>query len=210
MRSSSSRRRTPKVLVFGENLHDSQSLVELLIAVNPRLQGRVAARPRPISLTRDAGLPAVRRWVSDIAAAVSATVRAGQPVEAVVVHRDADGPDPAGNQHARLAAQLANVPVPAHPVVPVQAIEAWWLLHPRAFESVSPRAWRDLLAGVSGDVEAIDDPKRRLISMTRPSKRTYSEADSVAIARAIRTVGIARRGQCSSLDRLADVARQLG
>jgi hypothetical protein len=53
---------------------------------------------------------------------VRATEAAGTVVRAVVVHRDADGPDPAAGVESELAAQLA--PIPGRPAVPMQAIEA--------------------------------------------------------------------------------------
>ena len=126
------------VLVFGENRNDAQSVKELLVAANPGLDPRrIKALPRPMSLTREAKPPAVRRWVDEIAVAIRAH-RAGGPVAAVVVHRDADEHDPQGTRHAELGRQLSTVD--GLPVVPVQMIEAWWLLFPDAVEAVRPSA----------------------------------------------------------------------
>lgn len=196
------------VLVFGENLHDSQSIAHLLVGLEPSLEGRIEARPRPVSLQRTAGVVATRAWLANVAKAVEATAAAGQPVSAVLVHRDADGPDPTGAVHRALAADLSAVRV-GHPVVPVQAIEAWWLLHPAAVESVRPLAWRGALRDVPADVEGIKNPKKELVRRTRSSRRSYSEADSVAIAKAIRRIGCAPNNRCASFDRLRDLAATL-
>jgi hypothetical protein len=62
-----------------------------------------------------------------------------EQVRAVVVHRDADGPDRRGKVEAALYGQLA--PVDGKPVVPVQMIEAWWFPFPDAVEAIRPKAW---------------------------------------------------------------------
>jgi len=176
------RHRGGDILIFAESLNDSQSIAELVLAVNPALGGRVRPRPRPTSLTRQAGTRAVARWVEDIRQAVVAHEAAGRHVAAVLVHRDADSADPDGEIAAKLKNQLASVG--GHPVVPVQAIEAWWFLFPDAVEAVRPRAWRDLMPRRSRDVEGIVRPKDELARLTGQRARTpYSEADSPAIAR---------------------------
>jgi hypothetical protein len=85
----------------------------------------------------------VGRWVEDITRAVAAYEVARRPVAAVLVHRDADGADPDSRVAAELASQISSVR--GHPVVPVQAIEAWWFLFPDAVEAVRPRAWRGVM-----------------------------------------------------------------
>lgn len=148
------------VLVFGENLNDSQSIRELLLAANSELDDRrIKALPRPMSLTREAKPDAVRRWVDQLDRAVRAH-RAGGSVAAVVVHRDADGPDATGAIGNQLAGQLSSIG--GLPVVPVQTIEAWWFLFPDAVEAVRPSAWRGKLPRTPHDVEVILKPKERL------------------------------------------------
>lgn len=134
-------RSEPVVLVFGESLNDAAVVKELLLAANSALAHRVRAAPRPVSLSRTAGEGKVRNWVREIGGVIAATEATGQRVAAVLVHRDADGPDPDARVEASLAAQLRPLQR-AYPVVPIQMIEAWWFLLPDAVESVRPQAWR--------------------------------------------------------------------
>lgn len=193
------------VLVFGESRNDSDAVAELVVAANPRLAGRVRALPRPTSLTRTAGARLVRRWVTEIAKAVQAHEAAKGPVVAVLVHRDADGPDPDASVAAALRGQLA--PLGGQLVVPVQMIEAWWFLFPDAVEAVRPGTWRGCLPRRHRDVERIDRPKNELMSRTGAGGGTsYTEADSPAIARKIREQGGTPHGLSASYRRLTELA----
>lgn len=136
-------KRQPVVLVFAESINDAQSIATLMQGLRPELVGRIKARTRPTSLTRQAGDLAVRNWADELRRAVSATAAAGQPVVAVVVYRDADGPDPSGSVEAQLRQQLRGIADEV--AVPVEALEAWWLLFPSATEAVRPLAWRGRL-----------------------------------------------------------------
>jgi hypothetical protein len=132
---------------------------------------------------------------------------AGQPVAAVVVHRDADGPNPSGSVEANLRRQLRGVADEG--TVPVEAMEAWWLLFPDAAESVRPRAWRARLPRKVRDVERVSDPKAELKRKTRPSKHEYAESDLPLIAAAIATGRHPAVGHSASYDRLCASARRL-
>lgn len=196
------------VLVFGEDRHDAASIAALLEAGNPKLQGRVRARPRPTSLTREAKHPAVRNWVQELGDVIRATVAAGTSVAAVVVHRDADRPDPDGAVAADLTGQLS--PIGGHPAVPVQAIEAWWLLFPDAVEAVRPRAWAGKLPRKRRDVETVVNPKKELQRLTGTGRASrYEEADSISIAENIKRVKPRRYGSSASYDRLLQLAGTL-
>ena len=188
------------VLVFGENRNDAQSVKELLLAANSELDPRrVKALPRPMSLTKGAKQPAVRRWVDELAAVIRAH-RAGGPIAAVVVHRDADEHDPHGMRHAELGL----------PVVPVQMIEAWWLLFPDAVEAVRPSAWGGRLPRKRRDVEVIVDPKAELCRLTRSRRAPeYSEADSPVVALHIRRRSEPPMCACPSYERLVVTARSI-
>jgi len=124
MTSSARQKKQGAVLVFGESVNDSQSILHLLIAANASLAGRVRSLRRPVSLTRQAKPNAVRDWGDELRRTVQAFEANEGRVAAVIVHRDADGYDPGGAVAADLARQLTTIG--AHPVVPVQAIEAWW------------------------------------------------------------------------------------
>lgn len=196
------------VLVFGENVNDSRSIRELLLAANTSLdERRVKALPRPMSLTREAKPDAVRKWVGQIDRAVRAHL-AGGPVAAVVVHRDADGPDAVVATEQQLAGQLSSID--GMPVVPVQTIEAWWFLFPDAVEAVRPGAWRGKVPRNPRDVELIAMPKDELCRATRTQRAPeYSEADSPVIAGHIRRLGLQPLHHCPSYDRMTTVARSI-
>lgn len=204
-------RRRPVVLVFGEDINDAQTVVELVAHVAPSLSGALRPRPRPTSLTRTATASAVRNWIAAIAEAVVATEAAGTPVRAVLVHQDADGADPRGERHTALARSLSVLKQDAHPVVPVQMTEAWFFLFPDAVESVRPSQWRGKLPRTSRDVETIDDPKRELKRLTRSRRGglEYQEADAPTIAKNVRRLSPKRFGTSASYDRLLATAKAI-
>lgn len=205
-RGQARHRRTPVVLLFGENLNDSESIRHLLAHASPELARRLRARPRPMSLTHGAGRDAVRRWIDELSGVVRSMERAGTPVQAVVVHRDADGPDPSGTRHSQLATQLNALGCDAFAVVPVQMTEAWWFLFPDAVEAVRPQAWRRRMPRSNRDVETIDNPKAELQRVTRPSGHEYSEADSPAIAQKVSDLAAVPHGRSASYERLRKTA----
>lgn len=207
--------RPPVVLVFGEGTaahgsNDAKALARLLEFVNPGLvpQYAIKAMRRPVSLTRSAKPGSVRNWLSDVE-----NVARGELAEviAIVIHRDADGPDPGGKQYAALAKDLSRhlggfTTVPA---VPVQMTEAWWFLFPEAVRAVAPGAWRDLKIP-SGSVETIQDPKKRLIGLTSKTSRTYRESDSEEIAKRILDQRRMPVSNSLSWDRFVADAQQIG
>lgn len=196
------------ILVFGENHNDSRSIRELVLAANSRLaEHRIKALPRPMSLTREARPDAVRHWVDLLEQAVRGH-RATGPVAAVLVHRDADRPDANGTVEAALAQQIRRIA--GLPVVPVQAIEAWWFLFPEAVEAVRPSAWQGRIPRSRRDVELISQPKVELRRATRTARGLeYTEADSPVIASHVRRLGLQPLHTCSSYDRLVAAAQQL-
>lgn len=196
------------VLVFGESINDSKSVEHLLVAANPHLAGRVRARPTPTSLTRHARLPAVRNWIGELRNVVRATQATGVPVAAVVVHRDADGPDLRGQVAADLTQQLAELDGKA--VVPVQAIEAWWFLFPDAVEAIRPGTWKGKLPRRGRDVETIDRPKDALQRATRTKNGLeYAESDSPVIAKHILDKALQPLCDCRSYGRLLTTAKAI-
>jgi hypothetical protein len=162
--------------------------------------------PKPSSLTRKAGRTAVTPWVEAIRQVVEVHARAGKLVRAVLVHRDADGPDSDGLVAERLRQDLQSVP--AHPVVPVQMTEAWWFLFPEAVKAVKPIAWKDLRWPKPGDVETMPDPKKRLQALTR-GRHEYGEGDSPAIAEQVRRLNLNPVGRSASFDRFAQLAKEI-
>ncbi|MGH3941112.1 MAG: hypothetical protein ACRDTG_21225 [Pseudonocardiaceae bacterium] len=109
---------------------------------------------------------------------------------------------------ADLARQLTTIG--GLPVVPVQALEAWWFLFPDAVEAVRPRAWKGKLPRQPRDVELIEAPKRALQQATK-DRRTpeYTESDSPTIAAYIREKSLVPLSPCKSYDRMVTLATSI-
>ena len=93
----------------------------------------------------------------------------------------------------------------AHAVVPVEEIEAWWLLFPTATETLRA-SWSQTLPKIPGTVDSISDPKRQLVERTgrKNSKKAYSEADSPSVAERVAAAieaGTRPRGHSASYNR---------
>lgn len=194
-----------KILLFGENPNDTNALRELIHGLCPLLgRGEIRVLREPPTLQRGAGADAVRKWVDRASAALrGARVAQGEAI-CIFVHTDADGPDD-GAFEAERTEELRNAGVArAHAVVPVESIEAWWLLFPAATESVVS-GWHGALDKRPRDVERVQSPKQELIHRTRAKqpKRPYRESDSPLIAKAIASVPGLRtpRGSCASFAR---------
>ena len=177
-----------KIVIFGEDLNDARAIKELVLGLCPDLDGQdVKVLRDPPTLQRGAREPAVRGWAEGAAAAISAlrTLR-GDPA-CVLAHSDSDAPDFDGSFERQRTAELRAAGLDhAHAVVPVESIESWWLLYPKATESIVP-TWGSSLDRRPGDVDRVSNPKAELRRRTRKKqpKRPYEEADSPGIARAI-------------------------
>lgn len=169
------------VLVFGESINDARAIASLIEALCPSLKGRVRSLPRPTSLQRSASDAKAAKWLDQLWSAVDAH---RDPVACVFVHRDADGPDPLGRVEEATRTELQDAGIKnAYAVVPVEEIEAWWLLFPTATETLRA-SWSQTLPRIPGTVDSLSDPKRQLVERTgrKNSKKAYSEADSPSVA----------------------------
>lgn len=211
------KRDRPVILIFGEGTgaggsNDARALVHLLKFANPGLKDRcdIQAMPWPVSLTRTAKPAAVESWLSNIKRVAKAKGELADVV-AIVIHRDADGPDPQGKQYAVLAKDLSDQldGYPTVPAVPVQMTEAWWFLFPEAVRAVAPGAWRDLKLP-TGNVEEIRDPKKRLVGLTSKTSRAYRESDSEEIAKNILAQGRRPVSDSRSFGRFFEDAQRIG
>lgn len=201
-----------KILVFGENPNDTNALRELVLGLCPQLSSAdVRILREPPTLQRGAHTGSVRNWVDRAVAAVrAARVVLGDAV-CVLAHTDADGPDDGTFAEARTEelrqAGLQN----AHAVVPVETIEAWWLLFPHATESVVP-SWKGALPRSQRDVDRVSRPKDDLIQRTRKKqpRRPYREGDSPEIARSIveRSELNSPTGSSPSFDRFVETVEE--
>lgn len=214
-RKATRSRRTlkPVVLIFGEDRHDSDSIKILAEYLHPKLaEGTdIQVRRDPPSLTRDATEKKVGGWMQRIGELVK-TESTLRDIHAVLVHQDSDGPDPAGCTAAQLSTHLQSAisTVRTEPVVPVQEIEAWWLIFPDAVRAVKPTVWRDLkLPG--GNSATVSDPKARLIKATRHAsqKYPYQESDSVTVAQQISRRALSPTGTNPSWDQFEQMVRGL-
>ena len=144
-------------------------------------------------------------WIERIADAVSSH---DQPVVCVFVHRDADCPDPDGQIHTATENLLRAASIPgAHAVVPVEEIEAWWMLFPDATERLR-RSWRGTLQRAARDWDTVRNPKEELKRLTRRGDRrhAYAEADSPSVARHVAAAiadGTTHVGRSRSFERFA-------
>lgn len=193
-----------KILVFGENPNDTNALKELILGLCPKLSRTdVRVLRDPPTLQRGAHQATVRRWVDRAASALRAAhVALGEAI-CILAHSDADGPDDGSFAATRTVELRAAGFAQAHAVVPVEAIEAWWLLFPDATESVVP-TWAGALLRKPGDVDKLTEPKDVLIRRTRrrQARRPYREGDSPDIAAAIAAGHLGRpAGTSGSFDR---------
>ena len=170
------------VLVFGESLNDAQSVASLIEAHCPSLKGRVRARPRPTSLQKEASKPKTANWMRQLRIVIESY---REHVQCVFIHRDADGPDMLGELAEKTEAELLRAGIRnAHAVVPVEEIEAWWLLFGPFTEKLR-KSWAGTLSSSARDFDRISDPKEELVRLTRGNnpKKSYTEADSREVAR---------------------------
>ncbi|UIJ33560.1 hypothetical protein [Allobranchiibius sp. GilTou73] len=176
-----------KIAIFGENPNDTHAIRELLIGLHPHLEaGDLKILRAPPTLNRDAGGVAMRSWVDKAKSTMAAANVSHGPLDCILAHTDADGPDDGSFANKRSTELQTAGLVGALAVVPVQAIESWWLLFPDATESVVA-SWRGALRRGSYNTDNVNDPKADLIRRTRRKqpRRPYQEADSPKIAAAI-------------------------
>jgi len=191
-------------LVFGESRNDRLAIVRLIEAICPELAGRVRERPQPVSLNRSASASSVSDWIGRIADVVASHDQ--QSTVCVFVHRDSDEPDPDGKLHRQTEEALRSAGIKgAHAVVPVEEIEAWWMLFPEATEKLR-QSWKGALKRANRDWETVSNPKEELKRLTRRknSRHPYSEADSPSVARHVAeaiTNGTSPVGRSRSYDR---------
>lgn len=190
-----------RILVFGENDHDTQSLKQLIEALRPEFTGKVVPMRQPLVLIKNASPEDVPSRAQRIAKTVDIQ-RARYEVACVFAHEDCDDLEP--NHEAvskKIESALVKEGCPAHAVVPAWEMEAWWFMWPQAVQAVRPKSWRapeDYLGREVGKIRnAKEELCRRLIPAgLSPDRRKnfphYKESDSPEIARRVREKGLAR------------------
>ena len=194
-------KRSPLVLVFGEDENDRKSIRELIEALRPELAGRVQERRQPLVLIKNARPEDVPERAQRIAAVVD-TDRATHDVMCVFAHEDCDDVEPAHEAACtKIETALAKVGCLAHAVVPAWELEAWWFMWPEAVQAVRPKSWRAPDDHLGKRVGLIKDAKEELRKRVvpkdlKPEKRKtfphYQESDSPTIARHVREKKLAR------------------
>jgi hypothetical protein len=205
-RQRSDAERTAIVLIYGENLHDTKAIGELVEALAPAWERRVRPRRSPpveIKNTPIAELPQRR----DRIAAAIAVERAARGVLCVFAHEDCDAVEPA-HRHVceRIEKTLSTVGCPAYAVAPAWELEAWWFQWPEAVRASNP-SWRSPDDYLGRSVGKMRNPKERLQRAVVPTGmkaaqkanfRSYRESDSPRIAQLVRERGEAMKPQAKS------------
>lgn len=194
------------VLIYGESLHDTKAIRELIEALAPAWERRVQPRREPpveIKNTNIADLPKRR----DRLAAAIAVERSARSVMCVFAHEDCDEVEPAHREVSeRIESTLSSVGCPAYAVAPAWELEAWWFQWPEAVRASNP-SWRTPDDYLGRNVGKVRNPKERLqravmpTGMTGAQKanfRSYRESDSPRIARLVRQRGEATTPQAQS------------
>jgi hypothetical protein len=83
-----------RVLVFGEDPHDTATLVELAKALEPKSPFVLEGRRQPLVLMRNREAARQKKNAQDLAAEVRRS-RKRYPVAAVIAHEDCDDVEPA-------------------------------------------------------------------------------------------------------------------
>lgn len=185
------RRRSPVVLVFGENDNDQESLRWLIKSLRPDFP-KIEKRRRPPVLVKGRDDAKARKNTLDISKVVRAT-NVRSEVKLVVAHQDCDAIEPAHEDLTRQILYLLNQQgVRGIPATPAWEMEAWWFLWPDAALRVNS-SWRKP-AKTGQRVGLINNAKeeyrRALRPKTRKRTRDYAESDSPKIAQAIFELGI--------------------
>lgn len=205
----------PKVLIFGESRNDRQSIKILLGALEPGLEERfdIQEISEPPSLNSSIGPEKIRNWLSAVARVVKAQEATGR-VHAVLLHQDSDEYVESKASARDLIARLEKEGISAHiqleAVIPVEELEAWWLMFPEAVRKVNPGAWAKVKFP-GGDTSRISNPKERLVQITRKAaaKKRYNESHSIAIAENIRALGAVPDGHNPSWDEFKRIAHRI-
>lgn len=207
-----------KILVFGEDDNDRQSLKTLIEALCPGAVGKVEIRRQPLVLIKGRSAAEARTQADKIAAVIRASAVKDR-IAASFLHEDCDDLEP---MHEAICDRIetemraTNCPGEVHAVVPAWELEAWWLLWPAVFADVN-RNWKLPKKYETCSTGSIRDAKeclKRELRKGNAGKHDYRESDSVAIANQVKAKGLAdapAKGRNRSYDRFrASVKRVCG
>lgn len=182
------------VLVFGESDNDRESLRQLFLALRPDAV-RVEKRRNPTVLVRGREAALARRNLVDMASVARADSKR-LDIQAIVVHQDCDGIEPAHIALAQtIVRELSSSGFQTVAATPAWEIEAWWFLWPDSVLSVS-QSWqspRPPQPNIGRVIDAKEALRRAVRRHGRRHRRDYQESDSITIATHIRMSGSVRR-----------------
>ena len=188
-RDRPSRRRKPRVLVFGEDPNDTEAIKELFRALRPKAPAPKPLRD-PIVLVKNRDAASVRANAEEAARAVVRAAGVKFDVKLVIAHEDCDAVEPA---HLPLAARIEGawgkaLGLPVIGVAPAWETEAWFYLWPDAVAAVNS-SW-SALPRKPRNAGKIQDAKEQLRRDLRPGGGTrvddYQESDAPRIAAKVR------------------------
>lgn len=205
-----------KILVFGEDENDRQSLKTLIEALCPGAVGKVETRRQPLVLIKGRPQAEARSQAEKIAAVIRATAVRNE-VAASFLHEDCDDLEP---KHEAICTRIeremraAECPGEVHAVVPAWEIEAWWLLWPEVFPDVN-RNWalpKKYETCGTGSITNAKEHLKQELRKGNAGKHDYRESDSLAIARRVKTRGLANaptKGRNRSYDRFRESVKRV-
>lgn len=205
-----------RILVFGEDDNDRQSLKVLIEALCPKAAGRVEVRRQPLVLIKDRSSAEARTQAEKIAQVIRASA-VKDPIAASFLHEDCDDVEP--NHEAvcsRIETELRATKCPGqvHAVVPAWELEAWWLLWPTVFPDIN-RNWslpRKYETCSTGTIRNAKEHLKQELRKGRAARHDYRESDSVAIAQRVKSrelAGAPTRGRSRSYDRFRDSVKRV-
>lgn len=174
------------ILVFGEDHNDRAAISYLIKAIVPNgSKIGVKAIRSPIVLAKAARPEKRKKMAEEIAGFARGFEKVGKKVT-VVAHRDCDDYEPAHiNQTKLLEQDLKSAGVSsAVAATPAWEIESWWMLFPKAIETVRP-SWARVDYG-NRNVGKIQNAKETLTRDLRPSNnprcKDFHESDGAKVA----------------------------
>lgn len=204
--SKQARKRSPLIMVFGEDENDRLSIKHLIRALAPKCP-TIRTFNSPLVLIKNRAAAEQRKNAVALGNVVSATQVICE-VEAVFAHEDCDAVEPA---HIAISEQIekqlieSGVPRPCA-VTPAWELETWWFMWPHAVQKVNKK-WRRLNRDgtrVGLITNAKETLRRELRAKGKESATAdYCESDSPSIAKFILDDGLIhdRKANSESFDR---------
>lgn len=189
------RPRQQRVLVFGEDENDKETVRQFIEALCPSLTGKVApVRHSPV-LLKDVPESEIPSRVERICALIDAE-QAVNDVIAIFIHEDCDAVHPSHQAlYEKIRIGYEETGYTVIPVTPSWETESWLFLWPQAMQALRPK-WASASKYRGRDTGYIENAKEELRRALRPSGaasgkvRDYRESDAPQIAAKVRELGV--------------------